>query len=188
MDPLSSLRQTSLRQLESLLNAQTEVQRLASLLARRRSEGNGLIFARERLLDEVQQLRKEQSRIEGLITQDLQILQSDTTHYFRMLADRMLMMGKNSASQAEEIDKFKQRYRKLEEEANRMRDALHAMGDYQDIKSQRKKSISELQQLRRSSADLANELETLRQENVQLREEKNALEEGLRELKVNYQL
>ena len=184
MDPLSSLRQTSLRQLESLINAQTEVQRLASLLARRRSEGNGLVFARERLLDEVQQMRKEQSRVEGLIVQDLQTLQSDTSHYFGMLVDRMMEMGKKAIAQTQETDQTKQRFRKLEEEANRMRDALRGMGDYQDIKSERKKSISELQQLRRTSTDLANELETLREENKQLREERKALEEDSRELKV----
>ena len=184
MDPLSSLRQTSLRQLESLTNAQSEVQRLASLLARRRSEGNGLVFARERLLDEVQQLRKEQSRVEGLIAQDLQALQSGTSHFFQMLTEKLLEMGKTCARQAEEIDRSKQSYRKLEEEANRMRAALHGMDDYQDIKAERKKSISELHQLRRTSADLAQELETLRQENLNLREEKKILEEDSRELKV----
>ena len=188
MDPLASLRQSSLRQLESLLNAQSEIQRLSSELARRRREASGLVVVQEQLIKPVIQLREELSHLEGGVVQDIQSLQGDVSRICRILADRLLKKNQQTVTQSIEIARAKERIRVLEEESQRMNSVLGEMRDYEDIKSERKKSLSELQLLRRNSSEILNELEVIRSENQRLRVERTSLLEQAEELKVETSL
>ena len=188
MDPLASLRQSSLRQLESLLNAQSEIQRLSSELARRRREASGLVVVQEQLIKPVIQLREELSHLEGGVVQDIQSLQGDVSRICRILADRLLEKNQQTVTQSIEIARAKERIRVLEEESQRMNSVLGEMRDYEDIKSERKKSLSELQLLRRNSSEILNELEVIRSENQRLRVERTSLLEQAEELKVETSL
>ena len=113
MDPLASLRQSSLRQLESLLNAQSEIQRLSSELARRRSEASGLVVFQEQLIKPVAQLRKELSQLEGGVVQDIQTLHGDVSRICRILADRLLEKNQQTVTQSIEIARAKDQIRVL---------------------------------------------------------------------------
>lgn len=188
MDPLASLRQSSLRQLESLLNAQSEIQRLSSELARRRSEASGLVVFQEQLIKPVAQLRKELSQLEGGVVQDIQTLHGDVSRICRILADRLLEKNQQTVTQSIEIARAKEQIRVLEKESQRMNSVLGEMRDYEAIKSERKNSLSELQLLRRNSSEILNELEVFRSENQRLRVERTSLLEQAEELKVETSL